>query len=137
METFAGMEAFARVVEAGSFTAAAERLQTAKSSVSETIRALEERLGVRLLDRTTRRVRRLVDEGLDLAIRVAEKPEPGLVVRRIASSHVVIVATPGYLAALGTPKHPDELPAHRCVGFTPLEWRQTWRLGKHKIAIRP
>jgi DNA-binding transcriptional LysR family regulator len=57
MDSFAGMESFARVVETGSFTAAAARLQTAKSSVSDSVRALEERLGVRLLERTTRRVR--------------------------------------------------------------------------------
>lgn len=57
MAAFAGVEAFAAVVETGSFTAAAAALQTAKSTVSETVRALEERLGVRLLDRTTRRVR--------------------------------------------------------------------------------
>jgi DNA-binding transcriptional LysR family regulator len=57
MHTFAGMETFVRVVEAGSFTAAAAHLQTAKSSVSDIIRALEERLGVRLLERTTRQVR--------------------------------------------------------------------------------
>jgi DNA-binding transcriptional LysR family regulator len=57
MHTFAGMETFVRVVEAGSFTAAAAHLQTAKSSVSDIIRGLEERLGVRLLERTTRQVR--------------------------------------------------------------------------------
>jgi DNA-binding transcriptional LysR family regulator len=45
------------VVETGSFTAAAQALQTAKSSVSETVRAREERMGVRLLDRTIRSVR--------------------------------------------------------------------------------
>ena len=57
MDAFAGIEAFAAVVERGSFTAAAASLQTAKSSVSETVRALEERMGVRLLDRTTRQRR--------------------------------------------------------------------------------
>jgi DNA-binding transcriptional LysR family regulator len=57
MDSFAGIEAFAAVVERGSFTAAAAALQTAKSSISETVRALEDRLGVRLLERTTRRVR--------------------------------------------------------------------------------
>ncbi|HEX2526887.1 MAG TPA: LysR family transcriptional regulator [Geminicoccus sp.] len=56
MPALFGIETFVRVVEAGSFTAAAERLQTAKSSVSETVRALEERPGVRLLDRSTRKV---------------------------------------------------------------------------------
>ena len=53
MDSFAGLETFARVVESGSFTGAAARLQTAKSSVSDGVRALEERLGVRLLERTT------------------------------------------------------------------------------------
>src|SRR5260370_35922904 len=57
MEAFTGIEAFARVVETGSFTAAAQALQAAKSSVSETVRALGERMGVRLLDRTTPRAR--------------------------------------------------------------------------------
>jgi DNA-binding transcriptional LysR family regulator len=57
MERLEGIEVFVQVVEAGGFTAAAARLQTAKSSVSDAVRALEERLGVRLLERTTRRVR--------------------------------------------------------------------------------
>lgn len=57
MGSFDGLETFARVVESGSFTGAATRLQTAKSSVSDGVRALEERLGVRLLERTTRSVR--------------------------------------------------------------------------------
>ncbi|WP_295145578.1 LysR family transcriptional regulator [uncultured Reyranella sp.] len=212
MEAFAGIEAFARVVETGSFTAAAQALHSAKSSVSETVRTLEERMGVRLLDRTTRRVRpteagaafyrhcrrllddlaqarseaqathkepagrlriaapdgfaeryivpglpaflaayptieieliagseaqRLVDEGIDLAIRIAEKPEPSLVVRRIATSRVVIVATPGYLAQHGTPRKPRDIVGHRLIGFAPLAWRDTWRIGTETIAVQP
>ena len=57
MERLGGIEVFVRVVETGSFTGAAARLQTAKSSVSNTVRALEAQLGVRLLERTTRHVR--------------------------------------------------------------------------------
>lgn len=57
MERLTGLEAFVRVVETGSFTRAAADLQTAKSSVSEAVKSLEERLGVRLLERTTRHVR--------------------------------------------------------------------------------
>lgn len=56
MTPFDGMAVFARVVEAGSFTRAAEELGLTKSAVSEAVRRLETRLGVRLLDRTTRRV---------------------------------------------------------------------------------
>src|SRR5579871_3177753 len=56
MDLFDGMDLFARVVEAGSFTAAAKSLGLGKSSVSERVAMLEARLGVRLLDRTTRRL---------------------------------------------------------------------------------
>jgi DNA-binding transcriptional LysR family regulator len=56
MSVFEGVEIFVRVVEAGSFTAAAAQLGVAKSSVSTVVRKLEARLGVRLLDRTTRRL---------------------------------------------------------------------------------
>ncbi len=50
------MQAFVAVVEAGSFTAAAERLGLAKSAISRRVSALEERLGAELLRRTTRRL---------------------------------------------------------------------------------
>ena len=56
------MQTFVAVVEAGSFTAAAARLDTAKSAVSRRVSALEERLGVQLLRRTTRRLN-LTDSG--------------------------------------------------------------------------
>jgi DNA-binding transcriptional LysR family regulator len=216
MDAFAGMQVFAVVVEKGSFTAAAAALGTAKSSVSDSVRALEERLGVRLLERTTRRVRptdagrafharcrraldeaaiaraeaqalqagplgrlrvaapeafanrylvpglaaflaaypsvevelleaaapaRLVDEGLDLAIRTSPAPAEGLVVRRLLTSRVVIVAAPGYLEAHGMPARPDDVARHRCVGFTPLPWRDTWRFTDggtaRAVSVRP
>ena len=47
---------FVKVVEAGGFTAAAEELELPKSTISRRIARLEERLGVRLLERTTRTV---------------------------------------------------------------------------------
>ena len=56
MRRFSDLEAFIAVVESGSFTAAAERLDIAKSAVSRRVTALEERLGVQLLRRTTRRL---------------------------------------------------------------------------------
>ena len=54
MDKFEDIQAFIAVVDAGSFTAAAERLNSAKSAVSRRVSALEERLGVQLLRRTTR-----------------------------------------------------------------------------------
>ncbi|MFT5359006.1 MAG: DNA-binding transcriptional LysR family regulator [Polyangiales bacterium] len=56
MDRLSEMEAFTAVAEAGGFTAAARTLGCTTSSVSKQVRALEERLGVRLLNRTTRRV---------------------------------------------------------------------------------
>ena len=56
MDKLTGMAVFARVIDAGSFTAAAAQLGMSKSAVSKAISALEDRLGARLLNRTTRRL---------------------------------------------------------------------------------
>lgn len=56
MQSVVEMTVFAHVVEAGSFSGAARRLRTSKSSVSAQVQRLERQLGVRLLDRSTRRV---------------------------------------------------------------------------------
>ncbi len=77
---------------------------------------------------------RLAEDGFDLAIRVTETPAPGLVVRRLATSRVLIVAAPGYLARQGAPQAPADLTRHRCVGFTPLAWRDTWRVGGESMS---
>jgi len=62
MDRFEDMQTFVAVVEAGSFTGAADRLDTAKSAVSRRVSSLEERLGVQLLRRTTRQLN-LTDSG--------------------------------------------------------------------------
>lgn len=62
MDRFEDLQAFNAVVEAGSFTAAAERLGVAKSAVSRRVAALESRLGAQLLRRTTRSIS-LTDTG--------------------------------------------------------------------------
>src|SRR5271154_3643638 len=56
MDRFASMTAFVRVAESGGFSAAARHLNLSTSTVSDQVRALENTLGVRLLNRTTRRV---------------------------------------------------------------------------------
>ena len=62
MDKFEDLQAFVAVVDAGSFTAAADRLDAAKSAVSRRVSGLEQRLGVQLLRRTTRRLD-LTDSG--------------------------------------------------------------------------
>ncbi|WP_328189518.1 LysR family transcriptional regulator [Marinobacter sp. OP 3.4] len=56
MDRFHAMQAFARVVETGSFTRAAETLHMSRTSVTQLVQQLEARLRVRLLNRTTRKV---------------------------------------------------------------------------------
>ena len=56
MDRFDAMQAFARVVETGSFTKAAETLRISRTSVTQLVQQLEARLRVRLLNRTTRQV---------------------------------------------------------------------------------
>jgi DNA-binding transcriptional LysR family regulator len=56
MDRFDAMQAFARVVETGSFTKAAETLRMSKTSVTQLVQQLEARLRVKLLNRTTRKV---------------------------------------------------------------------------------
>lgn len=61
MDRFDAMQAFARVVEAGSFTRAAEQLQWSRATVTQLVQQLEARLRVKLLHRTTRQVRVTAD----------------------------------------------------------------------------
>jgi len=61
MDRFDAMQAFARVVETGSFTKAAETLHMSRTSVTQLVQQLEARLRVRLLNRTTRRVKATAD----------------------------------------------------------------------------
>lgn len=64
MDRFDAMQAFARVVEAGSFTKAAETLHMSKTTVTQLIQQLEARLRVKLLNRTTRKVNVTADGAL-------------------------------------------------------------------------
>ncbi|SAI73954.1 LysR family transcriptional regulator [Bordetella ansorpii] len=61
MDRFDAMQAFARVVEAGSFTKAADTLHMSKTTVTQLVQQLEARLRVKLLNRTTRRVNLTAD----------------------------------------------------------------------------
>lgn len=59
----------------------------------------------------------LIEGGFDLAIRIAERLDPGDVARRIGSSLEVVVAAPDYLLRHGRPKHPRDLVRHECFGY--------------------
>jgi DNA-binding transcriptional LysR family regulator len=68
----------------------------------------------------------LVDEGVDLAIRIGVLPDSSLVARTVGYTRKVVVASPDYLARAGTPKTPAQLVSHRLVAFTPLAPADAW-----------
>jgi DNA-binding transcriptional LysR family regulator len=69
------------------------------------------------LDFTDRHID-LIDEGIDLSIRIAPGHAPGDVVRKLGTSRLITVASPAYLARHGRPTHPSELAAHACLGYS-------------------
>ncbi len=72
------------------------------------------------VDFTDRRVK-LVEEGLDLAIRITARLDPLDVARRIGSSTLRVVAAPEYLRRHGEPRHPAELADHECLIYLPAQ----------------
>jgi DNA-binding transcriptional LysR family regulator len=59
----------------------------------------------------------IVDEGLDLAIRIGAIGSQALIARRIGTTQMVCYAAPAYLAAHGTPATPDDLTQHACLTY--------------------
>ena len=204
MDRFAELNTFCLVAATGGFSPAARRLGLAPSSVARLVDALEERLGVVLLNRSTRSVtlteagrgyyeeaRRildqldaaddaasgragdlkgvlrvaapvtfaalhiapvlaplralhprlridlrlsdeaanLVDESIDVAIRIGSvDSEASLVARRLAGHRRVLCASPAYLADRGTPILPSDLLHHDCLQFAYAGQRPVWRM---------
>jgi DNA-binding transcriptional LysR family regulator len=201
MDHLQQMRAFAAVAEVGSFVGAAEALDLSNPVVTRLVAALEKRLGVRLLHRTTRRVSvteegrlfharcrallgeldeaeaeitsrsgvatgllrvnapvsfgvkylsalwpafleqhpqvtlevtlsdrfvDLVDEGVDVAVRIARLPNSSLISRQIAATRMVLCASPRYLRLHGTPRHPRDLAQHKVMAYTLLASGDVW-----------
>ncbi len=99
MDLFDGMKTFASVVEAGSFTAAADRLEISTKLASSYVARLEDRLGIRLLNRTTRSLslteagQRYLPRCLEL-IAELEALEDSLRIGREAVTGVMRIASP-------------------------------------------
>jgi DNA-binding transcriptional LysR family regulator len=70
------------------------------------------------MDFTDRRIN-LIEEGVDLSVRVTGRLEPGDIVRKLGTSQLLALASPGYLALRGRPQHPSELMRHACIGYAP------------------
>ena len=212
MDRLTAMETFVRVVETGSFSAAARTLNVGQPAVSKTVAQLEERLGVRLLMRSTRalspteagrnfydcakraieeaneadmaargagaglagrlrisaavtfarlhvvprlptflaahpdltmdvilddRVIDLVEEGVDVALRMGTLADSSLTARKIASAPRCVVGTPAYFARAGVPATPGELAEHSVVIYVPdsAGGSYTFRQGATELSV--
>jgi DNA-binding transcriptional LysR family regulator len=202
MDRLQAMTTFVAVVESGGFASAARKLNLSPPVVTRAVAELEERLGLRLLTRTTRVVRvtdagarfaedcrriladieeaetvatgthaaprgtltltapvlfghlyvtpilvrylqqypevdaqclfldrvvNVVEEGIDVAVRIGELPDSSLQAVRVGRVRRVLVAAPSYLKSQGVPLRPEDLAQHTVVsasGVTPVsEWR--------------
>ena len=202
MDRLQAMTTFVAVVDSGGFASAARKLNLSPPVVTRAVEEMEERLGLRLLTRTTRIVRvtdagarfaedcrriladideaetvatgthaaprgllsltapvlfgqlhvapilvrylqqypevdaqclfvdrvvNVVEEGVDVAVRIGDLPDSSLQATRVGRVRRVLVAAPAYLEAQGVPRRPEELARHAIVsasGVTPVsEWR--------------
>src|SRR6202035_1524212 len=202
IERIRDIHAFVHVAEAKSFTAAAERIGLSRSAVGKSVLRLEDRLSVRLLQRTTRSVSLtgegavflerciriladldeaemsmlshsqtprgrlrlelpvsfgrlhvlpivnqfmskwpeisvnvslsdrfvdLIDEGIDLAIRLGGSDDGRLMTRLLDPHRLVTWRSPAYLESRGVPQDVEQLAEHSCLAFVhggrPVEWR--------------
>jgi DNA-binding transcriptional LysR family regulator len=94
-------------------------------------------LDVQLADR----VIDLVDEGFDLAVRIARLPDSSLVSRRLAATRLVLCASPEYLQRKGVPQQLSDLAQHDVLGYSLLamgdQWQFTGPDGPASVRVRP
>jgi DNA-binding transcriptional LysR family regulator len=80
-----------------------------------------------LLDRLTN----LVDEGIDVGLRIATLPDSSLVALKIGEVHKVLCASPAYLAQRGRPRSIADLGRHDCIGIEPTSAEDIWSFPPH------
>jgi len=83
------------------------------------------------------RIVRLVDEGVDVAVRIGDLSDSSLHALKVAEVRRMLVASPAYLAARGMPANVAALHGHALISFTELDRAHEWRFGPTgKVAIR-
>lgn len=78
------------------------------------------------MDYTDRRVN-LIEEGVDLSIRVTRRLDPTDVARKMGETSLRLVASPEYLDRHGRPQHPDDLAGHVCLGYISNGSSMAWQ----------
>jgi LysR family transcriptional regulator, regulator for bpeEF and oprC len=84
----------------------------------------------------------LIEEGIDLSVRLGVLQDSSLMARRLTAAQYRLVATPAYFAEHGRPKSLDDLAAHNCLAFTSRDTRLTrdWRFiiaGDEEVTLTP
>jgi DNA-binding transcriptional LysR family regulator len=79
----------------------------------------------------------LIDDNVDLSIRITDEPPPGLVGRELFPIEHLLCATPQYLAEQGVPQQPEDLREHSCIvlGETPADARWKFRQGSKSVTV--
>jgi DNA-binding transcriptional LysR family regulator len=79
----------------------------------------------------------LIDERVDVAVRITTAPPPGFAALRLCAAPYVLIASPGYVEAHGAPQRPEELTAHRCLhlGFGAFGPAWPFQRGDETIAV--
>lgn len=85
--------------------------------------------GVRVRLLLLDRVVSVVEEGVDVAVRIAHLPDSSLVAAAVGSVRRVVVASPAYLAGRGAPAVPADLAGHRCIASSAITPSDTWTFG--------
>ena len=83
----------------------------------------------------------LVDEGYDVAVRIARLPSSSLVSRKLAATRLVLCASPSYLRTHGAPTHPSDLARHAVIAYTLLSTGELWEFtgpeGRVSVKVAP
>lgn len=89
----------------------------------------------------TDRVVNLIEDHIDLAVRIGALPDSSLIATRIGTANLVVFASPAYLARRGTPRTPEDLAAHDCIAFDALSAGDRWDFASNRVGssvlIRP
>jgi DNA-binding transcriptional LysR family regulator len=83
------------------------------------------------------RVVELLEEGLDVAVRIGALPDSSLIATQVGTIRHVTCASPAYLAERGVPSSPRELADHDCISFTALSSADRWVYVGKRIVVRP
>lgn len=86
--------------------------------------------GVQVRALLLNRLVNLVEEGIDVAVRLAPLPDSGLVAVKVGEVRRVACAAPAYLARAGVPELPSDLVHHACIGTDDARERELWRFDR-------